>query len=459
MEYKSAAPRIIAPKSPNLFQIALEIQKKGPLQFFTDQWRIQGDVPHLRMGLHNLFFIIHPDHVGHVLLTNRKNYDKLKTWDVTRRLLLGSGLIGATGAHWKRQRKLMSAFFTPKSVELYFTLMLNAASDVTTRWETASKSGQALDIMEEMTRITAWIILRSMFGMDLSEERLRTIERDVETMIRFVYRREMLPVKAPLWAPLPSHVQYRKATSRVHLLMREVIERRRSMPESSWPNDLLSKLMSARDEESGETMADVFVRDECIGIFIAGHETSARTMAFMWYSLHENPEVAAHLRRELDAVIPENQQPTLEDLKQLPYLTRVIKEVLRLYPPAPAFPRDPVTEETLNGVRLEAGAFVMVAPYFTHRHPDFWTNPEHFDPDRFLPEREREFHPYAYCPFGGGNRICIGNSFAMLEMSVLTAVLARRFDAHLIAGHKPEIEMGGTLMIRNGLPMRIVQRV
>ena len=217
--------------------------------------------------------------------------------------------------------------------------------------------------------------------------------------------------------------------------------------------------MSARDEESGEIMADILVRDECLGIFVAGHETAARTMAFMWYSLHENPAVAARLHQELDEVIPENQLPTLEHFKQLPYMTQVIKEVLRLYPPAPAFPRDPVVEETLNGVRLESGAFVLVMPYFTHRHPDFWNKPEEFDPDRFLPERERELHPYAYCPFGGGNRICIGNNFAMLEMSVLTAVLARRFDARLVAGHKPEIEMRGTLMVRNGLPMHLTSRV
>lgn len=206
-------------------------------------------------------------------------------------------------------------------------------------------------------------------------------------------------------------------------------------------------------------MADILVRDECLGIFVAGHETSARTMAFMLYSLHENPDVAAYLRQELNDVIPAEQPPTLEDLKRLPYLTRVIKEVLRLYPPAPAFPRDPVTAETLDGVRLEAGAYVLVAPYFTHRHPDFWSEPERFDPDRFLPERERELHPYAYCPFGGGNRICIGNSFAMLEMSVLTAVLARRFDPQLVAGHKLQIEMAGTLMIKNGLPMQIIQRI
>lgn len=185
MESRSAAPRINAQKSPGLIQIALEIQKKGLLQFLSDQWGVQGDLPHLRMGLHNLFLIIHPDHVGHVLLTNRKNYDKLKTWEVSRQLLLGIGLIAATGAHWKRQRKLMSTFFTPKSVELYFTLMLDAASELSTRWEAIARSGQTVDVMEEMTRITAWVILRSMFGMDISEERLRALEGDVETMILF----------------------------------------------------------------------------------------------------------------------------------------------------------------------------------------------------------------------------------------------------------------------------------
>jgi cytochrome P450 len=294
--------------------------------------------------------------------------------------------------------------------------------------------------------------------MDISDERPRSLEGDVEQMIMFVYRREMLPVKPPMSVPLPSHRRYRAARARVHALIGEVVARRRAMPQASWPDDLLSKLMSARDEETGEAMSDSLVHDEAIGIFIAGHETTANTMSFLWFALDENPEVAERLHAELDAVLPRDAPPTLEHLKRLPYTLRTIKEVLRLYPPSPAQPRDPTSDQTLGGAHVPRGTFAMLFSYATHRHPEFWEQPERFDPDRFLPEREAGRHPFAYFPFGGGQRVCIGNNFAMLEAHVLTALLARRYSARFLGGRRPRIEVGGTLKFRDGLPMSVAPR-
>jgi len=450
--------RIAEPRSPSLLHIALQIRSKGALQFFMDQWRAQGDLAHLRMGRQKLLFAVHPEHVRQILVTGRQGFDKGQTWESTRRLLLGDGLIASTGELWKRQRRLMSTFFTPRSVEQYYPVMLAAAEATAQHWDSIAESGQPVDMIEEMTRVTAGIILRSMFGMNIREERLRSLEGDVERMIRFVNRREMLPLKPPLWAPLPSHRRYGEARARVHALIHDVMARRRAEPQSCWPNDLLSKLMLARDEETGEMMTDVLVHDESLGIFVAGHETTARTLSFMWYALQETPHVAERLHAELDAVLPQGQAPTLDHLKRLPYTMQTIKEVLRLYPPSPAQPRDPLTDQELGGVQVSPGTFLMLFPYATHRHPEFWDEPERFDPDRFLPEREQGRHPFAYFPFGGGQRICIGNSFAMLEAHVLTALLARRFHARLVSGHRPQLEMGGTLMVRNGLPMRLERR-
>jgi cytochrome P450 len=454
----SRAPRIIESRSPGLFQIASQVRKKGALQFFLDQRSVQGDLPQLRMGLHRLFLIIHPEHVRHVLHTDRQNFDKLKTWESSRQLMLGDGLIASNGPAWKRQRRLMSTSFTPRSVEQYHSLMAAAAEAATKRWDSIAKAGQPVDLFDEMARVTAWIILRSMFGTDISEERLRSMEGHVENLIEFVNHREMLPVKPPLWAPLPRHRRYREAKTQVDSLIHDIIARRRAETQSRWPNDLLSKLMSVRDEETGEAMSDQLVRDECLGIFVAGHETTARTLSFLWYALHENPDVAKRLRAELDSVLPQGQPPALEHFQKLPYMDRVLKEVLRLYPPAPAFPRDPIADLTLNDVHIPAGTFLLVFPYATHRHPDFWDEPERFDPDRFLPEKEAALHPYAYYPFGAGSRLCLGNGFAMLEMRILTTMLVPLFEARLVEGHRPRIDIGGTLMVRNGLPMRIARR-
>jgi len=445
-------------RSPSLLRIAREVRAKGALQFFMDQWRAQGDLPELRMGRARLFLVIHPEHVRHVLVAARDGFDKGKTWESTRQLLLGDGLIASHGAQWKRQRRMMSGFFTPRSVEQYYSVTLEAAETLAKRWDEIARTGQPVDMIEEMSQVTAWIILRSMFGTDVSEDRLRGIQGDVEDWIRFVNDREMQAVKPPLWVPMPSHRRYRRVRATVHGLIDEIIAARRAQPRSSWPDDLLSKMMSARDEDTGEEMSDELVRDESIGIFVAGHETTARTLAFWWYALSENPEVAASLQPELDSVLPRDESPTLAHLERLSYTERTLQEVLRLYPPAPAFPRDPLSDQVLDGVRLSPGSFLLVFPYATHRHPDFWEDPERFDPDRFLPEREASRHPFAYYPFGAGKRICLGNSFAMLEARIITALLARRFSARLVPGHVPQIEMRGTLMVRNGLPMQITRR-
>ncbi len=450
---------IAEPRSPGLLKIAFQIRRKGALRFFVDQWRAQGDLPHLRMGRHKLLFVIHPEHVRQVLVTGRQGFEKLQTWESSRRLLLGDGLIASTGELWKRQRRLMSTFFAPRSIEQYLPVMLAAAEATAQRWESIALSGRPIDMVDEMTRLTASIILRSMFGMDISEERLRTLEGDVEQMILFVNHREMLPLKPPLWAPLPSHRRYQEARARVHALIREVIARRRAEPQATWPDDLLSKLMLARDELTGETMTDLLVHDESLGIFVAGHETTARTISFLWLALHRNPDVAERLHAELVAVLPRDEAPTLEHLKRLPYTLRTVKEVLRLYPPSPAQPRDPIDDQELGGTRVSAGTYLLLFPYATHRHPAFWDDPERFDPERFSPELEQVRHPFAYFPFGGGPRVCIGNSFAMLEAHALTALLARRFSAKLVPGHEPRIEMGGTLMVRNGMPMHLSRRL
>jgi cytochrome P450 len=422
-----------------------------------DQWRAQGDLPHLRMGRHRLLFAVHPDHVRQILVGSRERYEKLATWESSRQLLLGDGLIASTGELWKRQRRLMSTFFTPRGIEHYLPVFVSEAEAMARRWR-ALDPGRPVDMVDEMMRLTACIILRSMFGTGISEERLRSLEGDVETMILFTNRREMLPVKPPLWAPLPAHRRYRAARARVHGLIREVIEKRRALPEADWPPDLLGKLMSARDEDTGEAMSDLLVHDETLGIFVAGHETTARTMAFLFYALHANPDVAGKVHAELDAVLPREETPTLEHLRRLPYTMRTLKEVLRLYPPSPMQPRDPTVEQDLGGARVSPGTYVLLFPYATHRHPRFWDDPERFDPDRFLPEREEGRHPFAYYPFGGGQRICIGSHFALLEAHVLAALLVRRFTAKLVAGHRPQIDMGGTLMVRNGLPMSVTAR-
>jgi cytochrome P450 len=236
-----------------------------------------------------------------------------------------------------------------------------------------------------------------------------------------------------------------------------IIAQRRAMSEAQWPHDLLSQLMSTPDEETGEYLSDQQLLDECVTIFFAGHETTARTMAFTWYALSQHADVEARFHAELATVLGDR-TPTIDDLKQLAYASQIIQEALRLYPAAPMYARDVVQDDVINGRRIPAGSALLLMSYFTHRHPDFWPNPERFDPDRWLHEVAKARHPYAYHPFAAGQRICIGNHFSLFESQILLAVLGQRFAPRMVRGHEPQIEMAGTLTSKNGIHMMLEPR-
>jgi cytochrome P450 len=440
-----------------IIDVALEMRRKGMLQFFTDVWREHGDLAHLQIGPGHIFLVTHPEHVRHVSVTNRKNYDKLRSYDAVRDLLLGDGLVSSRGELWRRQRRLMAPFFTPRGIEPYYPIIVGDGRQTAARWEGLADRAELVDMLDEMMIVTAAIILRTMFSIQ-SDAEIVEIKDAVETMIQFVATRQMNPIALPLWAPTRKNQAYHAARARVHAFIDGIIAQRRALPESEWPDDLLSKLMLARDEETGAAMPDALIRDESITIFFAGHETTARTLAFLWAALDQNPGVAARLHAELDRVLPETDAPRIEDLRRLPYTLQVIKETLRLYPPAPIYVRDAVADDEIDGVHVPAGAQMMLFPILTHRHPDFWDAPEQFDPQRWLPEREAARHPYAYHPFAAGQRICIGNNFSLFESHILTAMLARRFAPRLAPGHTIKLEFAGTLAAENGLPMVIHRR-
>jgi cytochrome P450 len=443
-------------RSRYIFDIAFEMQRKGLLQFFADAWKTYGDFCHIQIGPRSLFLVIHPDHVHYVNVANRQNYEKLQSYDVVRELLLGDGLLTSTGETWRIRRKLMAPFFTPRGVEQYYPLILADGLEFIERWQGKAGSGQPVEMIDEMMVITASIILKTLFSTQTGEDLLE-MKDAVETMIRFTSSQEMMPLKLPLWAPTPRNVAYRQARQRVNSFIDSVIAQRRAIPEAQWPEDLLSKLMRARSEETGEALSDELLRDESITMFFAGHETTARTLSFMWYALSQHPDVEKRLHQEIDAVLGDR-PPEIADLKKLVYTLQVIKETLRLYPAAPVYVRDAVADDTIDGMYVPAGAQMMMVPYLTHRHPDFWEDPERFDPDRWTPAEEARRHPLAYHPFAAGQRICIGNNFSLFESHMLAAMLARRFTPRLVAGHQPEIVMAGTLGSANGMPMYIEQR-
>jgi cytochrome P450 len=439
---------------PGVLQFIRGVRSLGFLEFIGQQWREHGDVFQVRIGRRTLVFAMHPDAVERVNVGHRQNYDKLGSYDPVRKYLIGDGLIAATGEHWRRQRKLMAPFYTPRGVQAYAELMIRDCARLVERWQGLAGAGTEVEIAEEMTFVTASIILKAMFSTETTES-IRQIKDAAETMVSFV--NAQLTSVLPAWLPTAKNRKYRAARALTERTINTLIAERRGIDEAQWPDDLLSRLMKVRDEETGQAMPESLLRDEAITVFFAGHETTARTMTFAWYALATNPKVTERLHEELDRVLG-GRIPTPDELRQLPYTLQVVKEVLRLYPAAPFYIRDAVAADRLAGFDVPAGAGVMLSPYYTHRHPQFWDDPEVFDPDRWTRERETARHGHAYHPFAAGQRICIGNNFSLLETHLLLAMLAQRFTPRLRPGFAPRWTMQGTLGIANGLPMVITAR-
>jgi cytochrome P450 len=438
---------------PGALRFIRGVRARGFLHFVGELWREYGDVFQVRLGSRRLLFVVHPDAVEQVTVTHRSKYDKVASYDPVRKYLTGDGLVGSTGDLWRRQRKLLAPFFTPKGILTYAELMIRDSVRLQERWQHLAQAGTEVEIAEEMTAVTASIILKSMFSSP-SLESIAQIKDAVETMISFVNLRAT-GVFLPAWVPTPTNRKYVAARKLVHETIRELIVKRRQMPEAEWPDDLLSRLMRVRDEETGQPMSEALVRDESITAFFAGHETTARTMTFTWYALATNPRATERLHLELDRVLG-GRAPSVDDLRQLPYTLNVVMEVLRLYPAGPFYARDAVEADEIGGFDVAPGTSLLLSPYYTHRHPAFWENPEAFEPGRWAQGgegRSRAFHP-----FGAGPRVCIGNNFSLLESHLLLAILAQRFTPRLRRGYEARWEMKGVLGLAGGLPMQIVAR-
>ncbi len=451
MNLPAAGP---TPPGPSTVAALRRLQGDGFLEAVGAFWSRYGDVFQVRLGPRRLVFAVHPDAVRHVCVEQRERYDKVASYRTVRQYLTGDGLVGSRGALWRRQRRLMAPFFTPKAIRSYADTIVREGDAARTRWAAHAASGRPVEMGAEMMRITAAIILRTLFSTESDEDVVR-LKDDVEVMIRFANDRAGLPV--PDWLPTPRRRAFLAARGRVDDTIGDLIAHRRTLPEDAWPADLLTRLMRARDD-AGESMSERLLGDESVTLFFAGHETTARVLSAVWFVLATEPEVARRLHDELDAELAPEAVPTMADLPRLPFTLQVIKETLRLYPPAPFYVRDAVVDDDLGGFAVAAGSAVMLSPYFTHRHPDFWPDPERFDPDRWTPQAEAGRHPGAYHPFALGPRFCIGNNFALVEMHLLLAGLARRFEAKVPAGFDPAWTMAGLLVLGDGLPVTLTAR-
>jgi len=419
------------------------------LRFVLDTARIYGDVAQYRVAHMRMYQVNHPEGVGRLLHDNHRNYSKDVPTFGTLRLFLGNGLFTSDGDFWRRQRRLAQPAFHRRRVAAFGELMTEATEEMLERWQARGTPGQPLDVATEFMRLTMEVVTRALFSTSVEHD-IDKIGNAIATLLDDVTFRFTFPFYPPLRVPTPRNRRFLAARATLDGIVYRIIAERRRRPGEH--EDLLALLMESRDEQTGEGMSDRQLRDEVVTLFLAGHETTANALTWASYLLSTHVAVARRLRDEVDQAL-QGRVPTASDLPTLAYTRMVIDETLRLYPPAWITNRRAIEEDTVCGYRIPADATVSISPYVTQRDPRLWENPEGFDPDRFAPERSAGRAHYAYFPFGGGPRQCIGKGFALMESTLVLALLAQRYELHLMPGRRVETEAVATLRPRYGMWM------
>jgi cytochrome P450 len=347
----------------------------------------------------------------------------------------------------------MQPAFHRKQLATFGSLMTGATESMLERWQHAANDNQALDVSEEMMRLTLRVVGQALFSIDLSDES-DTVGQAFTALLTPFTDYIFKPVP-PLGFPTPRNRRIQQYIRTLDGVVQEIITEHRQLGDSK--DDLLSTLLAARDEDTGEQMNDRQLRDEVMTLLLAGHETTSNALSWAWYLLSQHPDVESRLHAELEQVLG-GRIPTVEDLPRLTYTRMVLDETLRLYPPVVGFNRKALADDELGGYLVPSGTLIWFTPYTTHRHPDFWENPDTFDPERFSAERSAGRPHFAHFPFGGGPRLCIGNHFAMMEAQLVLATVAQRYCLRLVPDHQVEPLALLTIRPRNGLPMTLLKR-
>ena len=417
---------------------------REPLAFPERCVREYGDVVGIRFAGQPAVILGHPDHCRHVLSERTENYWKGEYFN-QQLSLLGNGLFAADGDLWHRQRRLMQPIFHPDAVAGYGEDMAEAAVRLADDWA----AGEPTNVEADMMRLALGNVTNALFNVDVVDEVPEIAEAIDEVMDNF-RRSRRLPVSLPDWLPTPGRRRYDRAVETFDDLVGDIIASHREAEDP--PDDVVSMLLAATDAE-GRGMDEAQVRDEVLTLLLAGHDTTGLGLTYALYALATNPAVDERLAVELEAELG-GRRPTVEDLEALDYLDQVIKEVLRLYPPVYFFVREPYEDDEIGGYRVPAGSLVIVYQWVLHRDSRFFDDPETFDPDRWTPDFERSLHPYAYIPFGGGPRRCIGEGLALLEMKLTIATIAQRYRLEL--DFEPPVSFAPMMSLRPADPVRMV---
>lgn len=412
----------------------------------------EGDAVKFRVLHQTLHLLTHPDHFRHVLVDRVKNYRKQTRGYVLMRGMVRNGLLTSEGSYWQRQRRLAQPAFHKHRIAAFGDTMVRIAEETRGRWT----DGARIDVAHEMMEATLRIVTLTLLSRDSQGEANRVGDALSEGLEHITYRTKT-PWAPPQWFPTPANRRFTRAVSTLDEVVFGIIRERRQAGPAPGAEDLLDMLIGSVDEETGETMTDEQLRDEILTIMLAGHETTAMSLTWTLHLLAQNPDAEARLLAEIDGVLG-SRTATMADLPALPYADRVVQESLRLYPPAWILARRAEENDDFDGVHIAKGDWVFLSPYITQRRPDFWPDPERFDPDRFLPEKVAARNRYAWMPFIAGQRKCIGDQFALMEARLILVTLLQQWRFRSAPGHIAKAEPLLTLRPRGGMPMVLERR-
>jgi cytochrome P450 len=379
----------------------------------------------------------HPDHVRHVFVDKNSNFTKGIGIERVR-ILLGNGIMASEGDFWRRQRKMIQPAFHREVIAKMLSDIGEANCTLRSQWGTTLGNGQEFDLTQQLSEVTLRIVLKAIFGRDLPtldsptrKNPFMLLATDTERNLQFAYK-------------------FRALSG----LVMECVNRRRDCADIG--DDLLGMLIAARDRRNNDAMTDRQLVDEVLTLIVAGHETTASALNWFWYLLARHPEVEARLHQEIDRW--DENFSDMNSVLQLTYTRQVIEETMRLYPPGWLLTRRSINADTIGTHAIAAGTDVFVSPYLVHRHPAFWDSPEKFDPDRFSVREKEKRNRFCYLPFALGPRACIGEHFALLEMMIHTALIARKFRLRYLREEPMEMECQVNLRPKRSIMMQLEER-
>ena len=432
----------------------------NPIPVFKEKLKKYGKIYQVNATIaQNIIVTNHPPFINHILQSNHRNYIKSEIQTEGLAQYIGYGLLTTNGSYWLRQRRLIQPGFHRQKLVNIVHIMNDEIDDFIEEMRlNYAKSGKAFDLSEEMMRLTFKVVAKALFSRSIDEEELMRTGEIITAVQKYFVRKARMPFMKPWYQLIGREQRTNRLKEEADALLMEKIKTRKKEDGKIKHDDLLEMLLDARYEDTNEGMSMQQVKDESAILLVAGHETSANALSWLFYLLTQNPKAQQKMVEEGNQLFQKKKEIGFNDLQQLTFTRQCVDETMRLYPPAWAIDRKALEDDEIEGYKIPKGGTVIAFLYGAHHNPNYWKNPEDFIPERFAPENITSEQKKAYFPFGGGPRLCIGNNFALMEMQIAAAKIWHHFEVELIPNQDIDLQPLVTLRPRNGIKVRIKER-